>query len=334
MNAKRIIILYVTLFVSIITLAIAWQLNSYVAGLPPEPKIANYQVNKVTLTDQTEGALIKPENLVPSCAGPDCIVALNLPRFEPVSTTNTWLSDEERVIGLVFEGVAKAYPEKIISRHIIINDLIHQQPLIITFSPLTSSANVYQPVVNKMNTQFGVSGLTYQSDIIMYDRLQGNLWQQLTGRAIVGPAAQAQEVLTRLPLSLTTWSIWKQAHPDTQVLSKKTGFVYDYNQLIYQDYQKNDELRFKATSTNKILSAKSLVYGLQIGSVTKAYPETIITAKPLTDRLDTNTITIERQTDGTVIATDIKTKEIYQLLPSYWFAWSAFYPQTLLYQPR
>ncbi len=333
-NPKRTIILYVTLLVSIILLAVMWQLNRYVAGLPPMPKIANYQVNKVTLTDKTDGAKIKPNDLVPSCPGLDCLKSLDQPRLEATTTANYWLKDDDRIIGLVYQGIARAYPEKILSYHSVVNDLFQLQPIIITFSPLTGSSAAYQPVVNGINTQFGVSGLVHQSDIVLYDRLQGNLWEQMTGQAILGPAAQANETLKSLPLSFTSWKVWRQAHPDTQVLSKATNLPFDYEKSPYQEYQTNEELRFNTVSNNKALPTKELVYGLVLGTVSKAYPDKLITTKPLIDRLGNVNITIVRQADGTVVATNTETKELSYPQPTFWFAWAAFYPQTLVYRQR
>ena len=333
-KAQRTIILYVGLFVSIILLAVMWQINRYVAGLPPLLQIPNYQVNRVTLTDQLDGAKIKPEDLLPACAGPDCLRSLDQPRFETATTADTWLQDDDRIIGLVFKGVSRAYPIKILNYHPVINDVINLNPILIAYSPLTGSSAIYRPLVNEIQTQFGVSGLVRHSDLVLYDRLQGNLWQQISGQAILGPAALANEALQPMPLSYTRWNIWKQAHPDTTVLSQSTGLSLDYSQSPYSDYEDNDELRLQTTYTNKTLPAKDLVYGLKLGSFYKAYPDSLITDTPTQDYIGNTSVTIQRQADGTVVVTNTKTNELLYPRPSYWFAWNAFYPESRIYQTR
>lgn len=330
-HAKRTIILIVSLFVALILLAIAWQLKLYADGLPPKLDIPNYQVNQVTLTDRTEGAKIQPDSLVPSCGGPDCLRSLDQPRLEPMTSADTWLHDDDTVIGLTFDGVSRAYPLKILAYHMVVNDVVNLKPLLITYSPLTASAMAFKPLVNGTQTQFGISGLVHNSSIILYDRLQGNLWEQITGQAILGPAAQANESLQSLPLSLTTWKTWKTAHPETVVASRATGFPFDYEQSPYPNYDSSDELRFGTVLSNKRLPIKTPIYGLVLGTTAKAYPASNITESPLIDHIGATTVSIIRQPDGSVVATNTRTNELLYPQPMYWFIWALLYPKTLVY---
>lgn len=79
----------------------------------------------------------------------------------------------------------------------IINDTISGDPVVITFCPLCGSAVAFERKVNGKPVEFGVSGKLHNNDLVMYDRSQGNLWQQITAEAIVGPAAGRNEVLRR-----------------------------------------------------------------------------------------------------------------------------------------
>lgn len=330
-HAKRTIILIVSLFVALILLAIAWEVKKYANSLPPP--IPNYQVNKVTITDQTEGAKVQPEELIPACQGQDCIASLDHPQFETATSANSWLNDDERIFGISYNGVTRAYPERIIAWHLVVNDVIKNQPIIVAYSPLTGNAAAYKPIVHSINTQFGVSGLVRESGIILYDRLQGNLWEQLTGQAILGPAAQANETLAPLPISLTTWKVWKEAHRDTEVLSKITGYKGSYTKTPYDSYLDNDKLLLQATSTNTTLPNKTLIYGVELGSISRAYPAASLKTT-ITDRLGSDTITLQRQADGLVTAVKNGTQEPIRVTPVYWFAWSYFHPQTTVYRTR
>jgi len=48
---------------------------------------------------------------------------------------------------------------------------------------------------------FGVSGLLYNSDLLLYDRQTESLWSQISKQAIAGPLAGTE--LTALPLNHT-----------------------------------------------------------------------------------------------------------------------------------
>ena len=67
----------------------------------------------------------------------------------------------------------------------------------------------------------------------MYDRQTRSLWSQLGLQAVTGALAGTR--LAILPVEHTTWEDWRRRHPDTQVLSFRTGHSRDYNRDPYRD---------------------------------------------------------------------------------------------------
>lgn len=92
---------------------------------------------------------------------------------------------------------------------------------------------VYDPVIQGRRHLFGVSGLLYRRNLLMYDHETKSLWSQLATQAVTGPLAGAS--LPILPAEHTTWEDWKARHPQTSVLSFNTGYFRDYNQDPYRD---------------------------------------------------------------------------------------------------
>lgn len=84
---------------------------------------------------------------------------------------------------------------------------------------------------------FGVSGLLFQRNLLMYDRKTSSLWSQLGMQAVAGPMAGT--ALPILPVEHTTWEDWRRRYPDTAVLSFNTGHVRDYNRDPYRDLSIN-----------------------------------------------------------------------------------------------
>jgi len=83
------------------------------------------------------------------------------------------------------------------------------------------------------------------------------------------------------------------------------------------------------------VAPKELVMGVLIKGIAKAYPISKIqdfkSTEPLKDTVAGESIYIYSGVDQTAYVTD----SLGELLPAtrmYWFAWSAFYPQSLLYQ--
>jgi hypothetical protein len=140
--------------------------------------------------------------------------------FEHVETGETSiyrpsLAPEDEVIGVDREGQARAYPLKVLRFHEVVNDSLGG-PLLVTYCPLCSSGIVAERVVDGEPTVFGVSGLLWHSNLVLYDRATESLWSQIRARAIRGPMVGTD--LAVRPSRLTTWETWRQAHPDSEVL--------------------------------------------------------------------------------------------------------------------
>lgn len=63
----------------------------------------------------------------------DRIPALTNPRFVPAAEAPSWLRDSDRVLGVVHNGVAKAYPTLILLWHEAVNDEVGGKPYLVTF---------------------------------------------------------------------------------------------------------------------------------------------------------------------------------------------------------
>ncbi len=62
----------------------------------------------------------------------DGIPSLTDPKFIPASQVN-FLKDDDRVIGLLLNGVAKAYPHKILTWHEAVNDTFSDTAVAVTY---------------------------------------------------------------------------------------------------------------------------------------------------------------------------------------------------------
>ena len=69
-----------------------------------------------------------------------------------------------------------------------------------------------------MKRNFGVSGMLWRENLIMYDRETDSWWAQASGKAIQGELEGSS--LTMMVSYMMTWREWHARHPDTLVLSK------------------------------------------------------------------------------------------------------------------
>ena len=268
------------------------------------------------------------EKLISGCPKADCIPSIDRPQFLPANQA-IFMKDEDWVLGLVQNGIEKAYPIKIISWHEIINDEFGKDPILVSYCPLCGSGVAYKRTIQGMGVEFGVSGILYNSNLVMYDRVTRSLWDQIEGKAIVGGSTGL--TLEMVPLSQTTWKIWREQHPNTLVLSEETGFNRDYTKNPYADYDKDATIRFPVEHLSKLLYPKARVFGLQIGGEALAIKEDWLRQKKsIKEKLGKKKLEISYHGDGSVTAVDEKTGEVFVANKMFWFAWSAFHPDTKL----
>jgi hypothetical protein len=290
-------------------------------------------IKSVDLQDNFEEAKIKKEDLVEECFdGKDCIQSINKPKFETVSEADKWLNSEDLIFAINYKGVARGYPQKILNYHEIINDTIEGDSIAVTFSPLSGSVIAFERKVNNVITEFGVSGKLQNNSLVMYDRYEGNLWGQITGEALVGPAAKRNEKLNQISIFTTTWEIWKANNPKSKVLSKENGFSENYDKYPYGTYEENDELYFNMKNINKSLEIKTVVYGIEIDGKFKAYPKARLDIdKKIEDSINKQTILIEELKSGEIKVTNLSLKKEITPIRLFWFAWAAFHPDSEIY---
>ncbi|MCY3979144.1 MAG: DUF3179 domain-containing (seleno)protein, partial [Chloroflexi bacterium] len=75
--------------------------------------------------------------------GRDGIPPRDNPQFDDLAVADMWLQDASPVIALEVDGIARAYPLAILTRHEIANDTLGDTPVAITFCPLCHSAIVF-----------------------------------------------------------------------------------------------------------------------------------------------------------------------------------------------
>ncbi|MBZ9731653.1 DUF3179 domain-containing protein, partial [Salegentibacter sp. JZCK2] len=96
----------------------------------------------------------------------DGIPSIDSPKF--LSASKAILSKNDRILGVYENGIAKAYPIAIMNYHEIVNDDFEGKAVVITYCPLCGSGIAFNAKVNDKILNFGVSGLLYNSDVLLY----------------------------------------------------------------------------------------------------------------------------------------------------------------------
>ena len=166
--------------------------------------------------------------------------------------------------------------------------------------------------------------------MLYYDRETETFWEQMTGKAVVGP--QTGKRLAWIPSVVTTWQKWRREHPATTVLKPPHPLgAYKRTNAGYRRYRQTDRARFLDSSVvqvGKQYKNKDSVTIVVRDGRARCYPHPSLQQGVNTDG-DLNVIKDGR----TVRVKDKEGREVPSLL-SYWFAWCAYYPKGTVYTAK
>lgn len=207
---------------------------------------------------------------------PDGIPAIDDPIFESVNEADEWLGDDWPVMIFELNGDARAYPLAILIHHEIVNDVVGDRPVALTFCPLCNATIAFDRTLpDDTLLDFGTTGNLRNSDLVMYDRQTKSWWQQFTGEAIIGELTGTRLVF--LPSQIVAWSDFKGLYPDGKVLSRDTGYNRSYGRNPYSGYDSINNFPFLYEGDlNGRLPPIERVVAIELDGIDVAYPFTVL----------------------------------------------------------
>ncbi len=273
------------------------------------------------------------------------------------------------IIGVVNNGVAKAYPLDYLGYHHKVQDNVGNLPVLVTYCTMCRTGRVYSPMVNGQRQSFRLVGARHYNAIIE-DEGTKTWWYQATGYAAVGKLKG--EHLKELPYEQSTLSAWLNKHPSSLILQPDTHYLSDYADL--KGYDRVQSVDKDSTLKNKdSLMRRSWMLGVIVNGQPKAYDwrhlfkkgvlndEVNKTPLLLTIEKDSlsfhafnstvNGHTLHFKVDTTGNITDQETASVWdydglatagtlkgsrlskiQAYQEYWHSWQHFHPNTLFWK--
>lgn len=223
------------------------------------------QRHSIRLEEITWGGVIKDG--IPALTNPSLVAA--------GSSAAKYLGPDDLVFGVVINGDVRAYPLRILDWHEMFNDVIGGVPVSLAYCTLCGSGILFETTLEgrKSPLVFGSSGFLYRSNKLMYDTETHSLWNQFTGRPVVGPLTDSKIELKTRPVVITRWADWLERHPGTKVLSLDTGHRRDYGPgAAYGSYFASPELMFPTNVDETKARQKDYVFALRSSGTEKAWP--------------------------------------------------------------
>ncbi|KAA3617712.1 MAG: DUF3179 domain-containing protein [Calditrichaeota bacterium] len=203
--------------------------------------------------------------------GKDGIPSIDNPKMISLENTD-FLNDDDLVVLFGNQGELSIYPHKILDWHEIVN----AQDVVVSYCPLTGTAIGLNREIEQNGlserTAFGVSGLLYNTNLILYDRLTDSYWSQMKNQCVGGDLIGTfpkNEILVE-----TTYKTVKNMFQDARVLSDKTGYysTEQYAVYPYGDYKtNNNRLLFPISNSDNRIPGKERVMGIVINGEARAY---------------------------------------------------------------
>jgi Protein of unknown function (DUF3179) len=237
-----------------------------------KPKYLARDRMKIRLEEITWGGVVKDG--IPSLDNPQMIDAVEA----------EYLRVDDLVFGISINGDVRAYPLRVMGWHEMFNDVIGGVPVALAYCTLCGSGILFETKVKGRAKPFvfGSSGFLYRSNKLMFDRETLSLWNQFTGRPVVGPLADGTITLEQRPVVIATWKDWRAANPGTTVLSLNTGHRRDYGSgVVYSDYFASKDLMFPTNVDQSRQRQKDYVFGLRLFGGAKAWPLTAFSKTPV-----------------------------------------------------
>lgn len=287
-----------------------------------------YALNGFTL----KPSLIPVADILSGGPPKDGIPAIDNPHFMKAKRALLEFSKNERAI-IVEEGkVKKAYPISILNWHEIVNDVVGTKPIVVTYCPLCGTGIVFDARIKGLRHSFGVSGLLYQSDVLLYDRKTNSLWSQIMAQAVTGK--NVGEKLKVFPSRHVLLHDYLQKNASTLVLSKKTGHQRDYSRDPYAGYEKSKLIFFPIKNTDQSFQQKAWSLFLQYKKHQQIVVLDVLKDSKNSIRVNLGKRNFEVHYDKKKKSFICPVKKGLSCMTGYWFALRTFYPKAKIFKVK
>lgn len=191
--------------------------------------------------------------------------------YQPTSlqlrdTTSNVVDLDRLVLGVTYNGQAKAYPIQYLGYHHQVRDSVGGKPIMVTYCTVCRTGRVFEPLVDGRPETFRLVGMDH-FNAMFEDHTTRSWWRQVTGEAVAGELKGRS--LPEFPATQTSLSQWIALYPHTLVMQPDETFQVEYDSM--STYEKG---KLTGTLTRRDTASwqpKSWVVGVTVGAESKAY---------------------------------------------------------------
>ncbi len=263
-----------------------------------------------------------------------CIPALDDPPLSGADAGN-WYPDDGYVFGVVVGDDAVAFPKNMMEVHEMVNITIGSRRLGIPYCTLCGSAQAYftDSVPDGIDTPvLRTSGLLSRSNKVMYDLVTRSAFDTFSGRALSGRLQDAGVMLEQTTVVTSTWGDWKEAHPGTRIVAQDGGIGRFYPADPLQGRDAAGPI-FPVGDVDPRLPVQAQVLGVIAPDGTPVAFSVEPARAALAHGEPVEIRGVELVADGGGLRARVRGGVDLAAHQAFWFAWSQFHPDTLLWEP-
>jgi Protein of unknown function (DUF3179) len=277
------------------------------------------------------------------------------------SRSENILGDTALVIGVAYNGQAKAYPVRYIVYHHQVRDTVGGKPVMVTYCSVCRTGRVFEPTVNGKSENFRLVGMDH-FNAMFEDSATKSWWRQATGEAVAGPLkGTALPELESVQLSTNKFF---GLYPFGVVMDPDESSKDYYDSLARFERGKSKNELTKRDSLS--WKEKSWVVGIEQGDISKAYDwNKLMEQRIINDRLGSMPVVLALSDDqqsfvayqrpseseifsiqndtlhsekavydfsGKPISPDFSSLKRLNAYQEFWHSWRTFHPGTETYE--
>lgn len=304
-----------------------------------------FDLTNLAVPRELVGTPMRTRDMVPVMDDvPGIVTAKEIQRINE-EERGKYIVSADRIVGVVVNGEARAYPISVLNVHEVIHDTLGGIPIAVTYSWLGDCVRVFdRRLPDGRVLRLGISGLVYNANTLFYDRDQpeGGLWLQFTGRAVSG--SDIGKELSIIPAQLASWAQWREMHEETTVITRDAAFGKRYRKASPDQYFRSPHVGLPVEpmpsedEASPKVKDRVLVIEAPLGSGHhRVYPLTYIAARahdqladrskhrwPWTDTV--NGVTVQFEYDAIAHTAVAWAESPIGVSQSLWFLWHAMRP--------
>ncbi len=144
--------------------------------------------------------------------------AIQNPGLMTVTEADRLYYSNEPMVVILLPGETHAYSLWQLDNHEVVNVSVGSVDLLVTWYPFSNSAAAYEATVDSKSHTFKSVSWLYQHTRVIEDLETSSLWSQVSGECLQGPIEGAR--LTRYPTSFMSFGDYQKNYPGGYVLAK------------------------------------------------------------------------------------------------------------------